>query len=128
MAHDFIPKDLTALREEFVAFRAELRIEMITLKERLRHINEQLSDVPSPARPPQRLTRTKKRANDSTADITLLAVRLGISEQSIKVRIERLRTHLAALKEQAILPEDNKLPLRRLDIAEAEMLALLPTD
>lgn len=127
MAHDIIPKDLTALREEFVAFRAELRIEMITLKERLRHINEQLSDVPSPARRPQRLTRTKNRANDSTADITLLAVRLGISEQSIKVRIERLRTHLAALKEQVILPEDNKPPLRRLDIAEAEMLALLPT-
>ena len=125
MEKEIIPEGLQSLRDEFVAFRAELRIEMITIKERLRRINEQPADDPTLIRSSRRLMYLKNRADYSSADITRLAVHLGISEQSITMRIERLSEYMTALNGQAALPEDGIPQIKNLDLAEAETLKML---
>ena len=125
MEKNMIPEDSQSLRDEFAAFRAELRIEMITIKERLRRINEQLAYDSSLVRSPRRLMCRKIRGVYSAADITRLAIHLGISEQSIAMRLDRLGEHLATLIGQIVLPKDEISQLRHLDLAEAEMLEIL---
>ena len=125
MEKDMVPTDFTSLQDEFARFRAELRIEVITIKERLRRINEQLVDNSSLVRRPRRLMYVKKRTAYSTADITQLAVHLGISELSIIMRIERLGEDLSTMNGQTVLPEDEISQRKRLDLAEAEILAIL---
>ena len=126
MPEHILQKDFTLLREEFAAFRAELRIEMITIKERLRRIHEQPVAAPSLACLPPSPAHREKQVDYSTTDITRLAVHWGISESSMALRIKRLRQNLPVWMEQEALPEDKNPPSRRMDLAEARMLGILP--
>lgn len=125
MEKEIISEGLQSLRDEFVALRAELRIEMITMKERLRRIDERLADNPPPIENPRRLLHIKNCADYSSADINQLSERLGICEQSVRVRIERLGKSLATLSGHATIPEDELSPHKKLDLAEAQMLNML---